>query len=516
MIPAGIITIFAAVLRFINLNWDAGGRLHPDEALIVNGALTLRFFSQMFPGFHDYNGLPVYLLHIFSHIASWISGSAWWSQSAEGVTLAGRFLSALLSTLSVPLIIILGKKLYSIHTGLIAGLILAAIPLLIQLAHFYTTESMLIFLSLLLLLACAAYIRVPSLRNVLIMSVSAGLMLATKNTSYLVLPIPLAALILHRRYRSLIPFMLFSLMTFFLASPYSFLDAGGYLARYRYLADVVSGRLLMDWTLQFTDTTPFFWIPNLLYAFGPAILTGITAAVFTIRYTTKKTLYITILSVWFIGFLVFSGITYLKFVRYSTLLAPLAALLSAALIHRLRRYRAGRFATLAFLVFQILWSAMVSQLYFRNHTSLEAASWLESHIPYGTVILTEEWNSIIRFNRAPLSDNGYGFHTINFYMPETDLKIQALMHALNESDVIVLESPKVKNTIHRLSDRYPETVRIYTNLENGSLGFGKVAEFTSYPSLGPLIVPDHWLEETWYAFDHPAITVYARAGVVLY
>ena len=104
------VTCIGVFLRFTNLNWDLGSRLHPDEALIVNVSLAITFFSQLSPGFHDYNGLSVYLLKAASLIASFLFRSPYWSVTPEGVTVVGRFVSALLSSLSIPLLYILGNS----------------------------------------------------------------------------------------------------------------------------------------------------------------------------------------------------------------------------------------------------------------------------------------------------------------------------------------------------------------------------------------------------------------------
>ena len=119
MIVPFILTAIGAVFRFTNLNWDMGGRLHPDEALIVNGALAIKFFSHVFPGFHDYNGLSVYLLKSASLIASTLLQSPYWSATPEGVTLVGRFVSALLATASIPLIYTIAKRLWNKEIGMI-------------------------------------------------------------------------------------------------------------------------------------------------------------------------------------------------------------------------------------------------------------------------------------------------------------------------------------------------------------------------------------------------------------
>jgi len=260
-----LIVAAGAIARFANINWDQGGRLHPDEALIVNGALSLRIPSQWNPIFHDYNGFSVYLLKIIAPAVT----------SAELLTGIGRYVSAILSITSVFLVYFLGKKWWNERTGLLAAILMATTPLFIQLAHFYTTESIMVFLLLTMLLLA------PS---PMAMAVPMGLLLATKNTAYLMLPIPITILAtssfprLHLAVLPVTVFLLLSIIVFFLGSPFSFLDATGYLARSRYLADVVSGRLLMDWTMQFRDTGWWFWVRSLTFAAFVTPFLGIIGA----------------------------------------------------------------------------------------------------------------------------------------------------------------------------------------------------------------------------------------------
>lgn len=515
--PILLIMLLGGVFRFTNLNWDMGGRIQPDEALIVNGALTIKFFSNLFPGFHDYNGFSIYLLKIASLIASTVLRSSYWSTTPEGVTLVGRFVSALLAMLSIPLMYLLSKRLWNNMVGILAGLLFACTPILIQLAHFYTTEGILIFLLLILLLGAIRYRKTPNTYSLIGMAIPAGLLLATKNTSYLFLPIPFSIILLNKSRRvflSLVGLGLLTGFSFAIASPYSFLDLAGYLTRSKYLSDVVIGKLLMDWTLQFQETTPLFWPPNLLYAFGPVVC-GIIGSLGLLLdpKTWKKNFLVSVFAVWMLAYLVFIGVMYLKFTRYSAPLAPFLVLFTAKLLWDISKRPIGKFIAFGLVATQLLWAVMFLHIYLVPNPSLRAAEWIATHVPEHAVLLTEEWNSIIRFERPPLAGKQYAFLSFNAYAPESDAKIASLITTLKQSQYIVIESPKVRNTILRLRDRYPQTSALYENLDHKELGFTKVAEFSSYPQLGPLVVNDEAAEETWTVFDHPTVAIYGRKGI---
>lgn len=517
--PILCVLIVGGMLRIITPDWDAGGRLHPDEALIVNGALSVRFFSNLFPGFHDYNGFSVYLLRLASLIVSFVTHTPWWTETPEGMTILGRYISAVLSTFSIFLVYLVGKRMWNARIGTLAALMFTAIPLHIQLSHFYTTECMLVWLFLVLLYGALQYDETPDLHSLIRMAIASGLLLATKNTAYLFLPIPLLTIVMNRKWtgrtiQALAIFAGLCVTVFFLASPYSFIDFLGYVQRSAYLHDVVSGKLLMDWTIQFQDTRAAFWLPNIFKSFGPVVLLGAVGTMGTILQKNMRRKTILLFALWGVGFYCFLSMTYLKFIRYSAPLLPIAALFGAKFLFDMHHTRIGKIALLSFVCIQVAAGCMYFSIYTSPHTSIGASQWIGKNIPTQSTILTEEWNSIIRFNRPELAGKNYNLRTFNFYtLPDDDAKMHTLSSITSVSDYIILESPKVKNTVIRLSTRYPKTSRWYTDLEAENLGYRKIMTFTSYPRIGPFTFPDDTMEETFTVFDHPTITIYKRTGV---
>ena len=499
--PIIIITLLGAIFRFTNLNWDAGGRLHPDEALIVNGALELIWPINLFHGFHDYNGFSVYLLKLLS----------FGTHTPEAMTHIGRGISATLSTVTIIAIFFLGKKLWNKDVGILAALLFAFAPLSIQLAHFYTTESIMVLLLTMVCYLCTSYWQTPTGKTVVHIGILSGLLIATKNTGYLFLPIPLAILAIRKmRIQPLIIFGLVCLITFFITSPYSFLDFHRYLIRSQYLSDVVSGKLLMDWTLQFQNTNALFWIKNFLVGFGPMIFFGLLGSLVSWAKTKKHQISPpSIFSFWSLGFTIFLSLTYLKFIRYSAPLLPLIAVFAAKALWDIRKTKLGKFFLSLTILSQIIWGIMFFQIYLAPHTSLSARDWITKNIPAHSIIVRETWNSVIHFDTAPLLEKQYGFFYINLYtQPDTKEKFEQQKNILQNAHYFISESPKVKNTITHLSHDYPYTNQLYKELQNGSLGFKLIATFTSYPQLGPAIFNDELTEETFTVFDHPTIRIY--------
>ncbi len=499
--PILAVTLLGALFRFTNLNWDLGGRLHPDEALIVNGALEIIWPINLFHGFHDYNGFSVYLLKALS----------FGTNVSDVMTHIGRGISAALSTLTIIIIFFLGKKLWNKDIGLLASLFLASAPLSIQLAHFYTTESIIIFLLTLLSYTCASYYTKPMIKIIVYMGVLCGLLLATKNTGYLFLPIPVLTIMMHKkRPQSLFLLGLFCVSTFFITSPYSFLDFQRYLIRSQYLSDVVSGKLLMDWTIQFQNTNGLFWVKNLFVGFGPMIIFGLLGSITILAKTKKIQANISaIFSLWSLGFLIFLMMTYLKFIRYSAPLLPFVSLFAAKFLWDISKKKFGSFILPLMIVMQIIWGVMFFHIYQTRHTSLVARDWIIENLPAHSIIVREAWNNVIHFDTAPLLGKQYGFITINLYtLPDTNKKFNEQKAVLQNAHYFISESPKVQNTINHLSPNYPYTNQLYKGLQDGTLGFKQVATFTSYPQLGPITLNDERTEETFTVFDHPTIRIY--------
>ncbi|HOU12472.1 MAG TPA: DUF2298 domain-containing protein [Anaerolineae bacterium] len=118
------------------------------------------------------------------------------------------------------------------------------------------------------------------------------------------------------------------------------------------------------------------------------------------------------------------------------------------------------------------------------------------------------------------------------YNNDTPEKRQSLFDWLDEADYIVLSSNRLYASIPRLAMRYPFTTAYYEALFNGSLGFELLAEFVSYPALGPCQFPDQEIpfalmeprytnarpcqimfppaEEAFSVYDHPTVLIFAK------
>jgi len=254
------------------------------------------------------------------------------------------------------------------------------------------------------------------------------------------------------------------------------------MERSKYLQLLVSGKLLFDWSMQFQQTTPIYWCIQNIWAFGPLAIAGTIGMLVCIydwvKMRTKKELPLFLVSLWTIGFGIFLSLTYIKFIRYN---APLIIGFIVGFSYLFNKYRhVSGMQILLFctITIQIIYGIMFSTIYFSPNTTIIAAGWITKNIPNNAKILREDWNNIIRYEKEPLVSNNFLVDSINLYTLPDNSKIDTMIKKLLANDYFILDSPKVRNTAIRLADKYPYTSTFYRLIENGTLGFVKVAEFT--------------------------------------
>ena len=108
---------------------------------------------------------------------------------------------------------------------------------------------------------------------------------------------------------------------------------------------------------------------------------------------------------------------------------------------------------------------------------------------------------------------------------DNDQKFAAMTNALDQADYIVITSNRFYDSLSRIPMRWPMTMAYYEALFDGRLGFELIKTFESYPSVGPITIPDqalpiddlpawvneHWeAEEAYHVYDHPVVMVFRK------
>ncbi len=166
---------------------------------------------------------------------------------------------------------------------------------------------------------------------------------------------------------------------------------------------------------------------------------------------------------------------------------------------------------------------MFFSIYKKEDVRLTATNWINKNIPPKTFILTEGGNTL----EVPLSGD-FRKLPFDFYQldQEDDLR-NKLPALLRGSDYFIIQSRRIFSNHQRLPGEYPATALFYEKLFSGELGFIKLSEFSSFPSLeiGPRLgepkgserkwgfeINDELAEETWSVFDHPVVRIYKKVN----
>jgi len=157
-----------------------------------------------------------------------------------------------------------------------------------------------------------------------------------------------------------------------------------------------------------------------------------------------------------------------------------------------------------------LYALAYTTIYTRPTTRVAASEWIYQHLPPGTRVANEHWDDPVPLNLPGFPSAPYAGPQLELYAEEEPAKRERLLAALDTADVIAITSNRLYGSIPRIPERYPLAIEYYRLLFSGELGFQLVATFTSYPSLGPLVLVDDSAEELWTVYDHPKVMLFRK------
>ena len=98
------------------------------------------------------------------------------------------------------------------------------------------------------------------------------------------------------------------------------------------------------------------------------------------------------------------------------------------------------------------------------------------------------------------------------YDEDEPAKLKKMVDRMDQADYIFMTSGRLIESIPRLPMRWPMTTRYYDLMLNHpeELGYQRVAEFTSYPQLGPFVWNDDSSEEQFRVYDHPKVLIFQK------
>ncbi|MEQ8224738.1 MAG: DUF2298 domain-containing protein, partial [Candidatus Eremiobacterota bacterium] len=550
---AGIM-LLGAYFRFTGLNWDQGRHLHPDERFLTMVETSLAWPSSIGEYLNErkstlnprnvgydyftYGTLPTTIVKGAGILVN--------KTDYDRINLVGRAVSGILDLGSVLFIFLTGRIIFRDNrVAIISGFLLAASVLAIQQAHFFVVDSFAAFFTTVSLYWLSRAQRGGKLVDFLMAGFFFAMSMACKVSVFTLFFVIIAISIyrvvaipgIKRNNKILDIFHIIfltavvSFIVFRIAMPDAFRGTSLMIPSERWLGNISSIRLEMNglsdppYCKQWTGKTPviyplkqmFFWGmgPALtIAAWGGWILTG-----YFIIYRREFTGLIPFL---WVGLLFLHQSTqFVKYMRYFLPVYPFLSLMAAwfliFLYDRAKNHSSKLWTPLmaklligCVCIFTLLWAIAFTDVYRKPHSRIEASLWIFDHIKAGSSLACEHWDDALPFSFPGKDPALYKQVEMKWYDEDTEEKLQRAFLWLEESDYIVLSSNRLYGSIPLLPLRYPLTVSYYKSLFDGSLGFEKIADFTSYPQLFCISIPDQSAEEAFTVYDHPRVQIFKK------
>jgi YYY domain-containing protein len=282
---------------------------------------------------------------------------------------------------------------------------------------------------------------------------------------------------------------------------------------------------------------PLLWFPLrniILWGMGvPLAAAALTSLIYAARRgVSQRDFGSLLLAVWVVGYFLFAGRGFVPTMRYFIPIYPVLVLLAAfglmqawdfaasgragaALPARIGRLRPLakpllQGAVAAAILGTALWALAFTGIYRQDISRVQASYWIAQNVPPGSKLSFQEWDDGVPLNLPGIELNRWQHVTLKPYLPDSPEKVRELVAGLDQVDYVVETSNRLYDSIPRNAARYPSTVLYYRYLFDGTLGFEKVAEFTNYPRLFGIDIPDQSAEEAFTVYDHPKVTIWRK------
>jgi 4-amino-4-deoxy-L-arabinose transferase-like glycosyltransferase len=407
MAGLGVVLAAAAVLRFWGLGSGIPFAVGTDEPEIMTRVVRMMQTGDFNPHFFDYPTLYIYVQLVVACIRFVLGASSglWASLTqvtADNFYFWGRIVTAVLGTVTVYLVYLIGSRWGARHALLAAGL-MAVMPNHVRESHFVLTDVPMAFFTTLSFLLTLRALEKQTLRAFAWAGAAAGLAAGTKYYGAVILVAPLlAAYLVSNPPRPRLGFALSALGAaagcFLLAAPYTVLDLPAFLNGFAGLSGVLRGRapnVEPGWLIYVKHLNLALWYSGMLL-----MIWGLIHAIVRGIIGPGKPRFILLVVFPVLYFILVSDRT-LIFARYLMPLFPFISLLIAIAIvsgvSLLRRFNIPRPARTALIValtvVAILPPAVVSLAWDAAHgkpsTYSQAYAWIMENVPADAGVVIE-------------------------------------------------------------------------------------------------------------------------------
>ncbi len=522
----GIVTI-ALFFRLTGINWDQGHTLHPDERFIIMTVENIAWPDKLNPHFFAYGSLPLYLLKIVSSVVGFINPLL---ATYGKMQLVGRVISTIFDIGTLLLLYGIIKNFSKTRTTALFGALWYACSVLpIQLSHFFAVDTMLTFFTMLTIYLLLLYHKKPSSVRAVTIGVACGMAVATKFSGVMV-AIPVGVTLLyniqiHWKERCVhAAYMLFAgVSTFICCQPYALLDFATFSRQIIEQQAMTKSAFTFPYTLQYVGKIPYVYEITNIFLWGQgtilATMSLLGVSICTYLLIRKKNYALGILLSFFWIYFGVVGKFAIGFMRYLLPIYPILTICAALLMEKSTR-RASRIQSYIIYVCLtggiLLWTSAFMHIYTEPNARTQATNWILANIPEGSTIALEHWDDGLPLTSASL----YEMKELPLYDSDTKDKWKKIYTTLNQSDYIIVASNRLYVPLMKMTNCnrlpvgrcYKTTASYYQRLFDGSLGFQKVAEFSTLPTIPILNIPinDSSADESFTVYDHPKVMIFQK------
>lgn len=529
-----LLTCLGAFLHVYNFNWGAPFYFHPDERNMAAAVNQLQFPTNLNPHFFAYGSFPLYITYFTGLISNFFSSChmsfAQCSVSFEQAIVISRLYSALLATLLIPVMFIIGTKLFHEIGGIIAAVLTTLSVGFIQFAHFGTVEMYLTFFGTILFYLIITTGQKITKKHLVSFGIIMGILVATKISSLALLPLPIL-LFFYRHFhhsrelfgtigKTSIDALLFMWVTgviYVVTNPFIIFDTPAFLNSMRYESTLATGVLPVFYTQEFLNTTPLVFQFRFIY---PFLITPLITLLFPIafiflvsRAIKKFDLKITFLVAFFLILFFSQAVLFVKWTRYMLPTLPFIYLIiTGALVALAHRTKVLAYA-FTFIILAV--SGVTAFAYFLTafampDTRVTAAAFAKHALPKNAAILSEVYDLGI----VPFTTDFSQITLFNFYDLETanpEASPEKLSELLAQTDYIILPSQRLYKTRTKNSRRFPQAFAFYNALQQEN-GYKKIYETPCdiFCQITYLHDPIFSYEGTANIFDRPTVMIYKK------
>lgn len=553
--------LLGLIFRVVNLPWDEGAGLHPDERFCAS-LLPEIHWPTSWDGYFNSKIAPLNPAnvkdkhYVYGQIPLFLGKIMVGENGDFPATISRlRFLSGFFDFLTVVFTFLIARRLLGARAALLAATLVSLAALHIQQSHFFTTDTFAAAFTTMAFWSGVRWIQREKWGDLGWAGAFFGLAMACKISSVLFGAALLGFWILGFKklgFARAIGPVLFSfwaaILFFRIGHPMAFQGengAGGIFdlrpeprfwafnfspkweigGDFGYQMLITRGEIDVPFNVQWIERADWtFPLKNLgFWGYGWPFLISAVLGLFWLLKNPKKEPILLLAALFGLVLFGIQGAEFSKFTRYYLPLTPFCALLAAYFWREMSAKKPiFRFGAPIVVVCALFWAMCVTSIYTRRHTRLEASDWIRANISPQTVVVNETpwdeglplgWVGETSIHPTFLRDETLKIDGhFDSYGLDTPEKREKLLFILENTEWIFFSSGRSWQNIPRWPRKWPLTTRFYQGLWGGELGFTLEKEFTSYPRFGPFQFPDDDSEEALSVYDHPRVLLWKKTA----